>query len=253
MTLLERRTTQPVYREGGPVACLFIHGFAGSPAEIRPIIDYLAERGMTVAAPVLPGHGTAPEDLRQTRSRHWVRAAEAELAALQERHSQVHLVGFSMGGLIALYLAAHHSVASVTTLAAPVKLNDWRQILIPLGKYLLPYYPSKVRNPEIAAQLEGNYERLPTSALHSLLRLARRVRRDLARVTAPVQALQGDQDKWIAPESAAHIVEQVSSQSKRYVSLPGRHHFVALERGRDEVCRMVLSWIEAHANSTGQI
>lgn len=246
MTLLERRNAQPIYIEGGPVACLLLHGFAGSPAEIRPVIEHLAARGITVSAPVLPGHGTSPEDLRGTRSRHWVRAAEAELAALQERFGRVHVVGFSMGGLIALYLAAHHQVASVTTLAAPVRLNDWRQILVPLAKYLMPYYESKIRNPEIAAQLENNYERMPLSALHSLMRLARRVRRDLPRVTAPVQALQGDRDKWIAPESAAYLMENIASLEKRMELLPGRNHFVALERGRDEVCQRVLLWIEAH-------
>ncbi|MFZ5815596.1 MAG: alpha/beta hydrolase [Bacillota bacterium] len=246
MTLLQRRSAQPIYLERGPTACLVLHGFAGSPAEVRPVIDHLAAHGVTVSAPVLPGHGTSPEDLRQTRSRHWVRAAEAELAALQERFGRVHVVGFSMGGLIALYLAAHHQVASVTTLAAPVKLNDWRQILVPLAKYLIPYYESKIRNPEIAAQLEANYERMPTSAIHSLLRLARRVRRDLPRVTAPVQALQGERDRWIVPESAAHILEHISSPVKRMEILPGRSHFVALEQGRDEVCDRVLRWMEAH-------
>lgn len=246
MTLLERRPAQPVYLERGPVACLLLHGFAGSPAEIRPLLDYLSTQGITVSAPVLPGHGTSPEDLRQTRSRHWVRAAEAELAALQQRFGRVHVVGFSMGGLIALYLAAHHQVASVTTLAAPVKLSDWRQILVPLAKYLIPYYESKIRNPEIAAQLAHNYERMPTSAIHSLLRLARRVRRDLPRITAPVQALQGDRDKWIAPESAAYIMEHIASTAKRMEILPGRNHFVALERGREEVCQKVHSWIETH-------
>lgn len=246
MTLLERRPARPVYLERGPVACLLLHGFAGSPAEVRPLIEHLSAQGITVSAPVLPGHGTSPEELRQTRSRYWVRAAETELAALAERFGKVHVVGFSMGGLIALYLAAHHEVASVSALAAPIRLNDWRQILVPLGKYLIPYYESKIRNPEIAAQLENNYERMPTQAIHSLLRLARRVRRDLPRITAPVQALQGDRDKWIAPDSSQYIMEQISSREKRMEVLPGRNHFVALERGRDEVCDKVLSWIEAH-------
>lgn len=246
MTLFERRTVQPVYLERGPVACLVLHGFAGSPAEVRPVIEGLAAQGITVSAPVLPGHGTSPEDLRQTRFHHWVRAAEAELAALQERFGRVHVVGFSMGGLIALYLAAHHQVASVTTLAVPMKLNDWRQILVPLGKYLMPYYESKIRNPEIAAQLESNYERMPTEAIHSLIRLARLVRRDLPRVTAPVQALQGERDKWIASESATYLMAHIASPEKRMEMLPGRNHFIALERGRDQVCQAVLSWIEQH-------
>jgi len=244
---MTRRSAEPVYREGGPAACLLIHGFAGSPAEIRPLIDYLAGEGLTVAAPLLPGHGTSPEDLRRTRFPMWIRAADAELAALRERCRAVHVIGFSMGGLIALYLAAHHPVDSVVTLAAPVKLNDWRQILVPLGKYLIPYYQSRISNPDIAAQLKANYERIPTEAIHSMLRLARRVRADLPRITAPVLALQGDQDRWVTPDSAAHIVERVSSRSRRLMLLPGRRHFIALEHGREEVCRVVLSWVVEHS------
>lgn len=244
---MQRRTPEPIFYEGGPVACLLLHGFAGSPAELRPLIQALQKKGFTLSAPLLPGHGTQPEELRETRWPDWVRRAEQELVALRERYQTVHVVGFSMGGLIALHLAAHHQVESVTTLAAPIRLTDWRQLLVPLGKYLMPYYQSKISNPEIAAQLPENYERMPTAAIHSLLRLAKLVRKELPRVTAPVQALQGDRDRWIVPDSSAYIMEHVRSQVKQMQLLPGRHHFITLEQGRDQVAQMVIDWMVAHS------
>jgi len=242
MTVLQRRLSEPFLLERGAAACLLIHGFAGSPAEVRPLGEYLAARGITVRAPLLPGHGTAPEDLATTRWPQWVRAAESELMEMQERCGRVHVAGFSMGGLVALYLAAHHQVASVTTMACPIKLADWRQIFVPLAKYLIPYYPARISNPELAAQMDS-YDRFPVHALHSLLRLARQVRKDMPRVEAPLLAMQGDRDRWIAEESADYIIENVRSGKKAKLMLPGRNHLVTLQHGRDEVFAAVHAWI----------
>lgn len=244
MILLQRRLSEPFFIERGDTACLLIHGFSGSPAEVRPLGEYLGERDVTVRAPLLPGHGTSPEELRETRWPEWVRAAEAELAWLKERYPRVHVTGFSMGGLIALYLAAHHPVASVTTLAAPIRLADWRQVFVPLARYFMPYYPARVSNPEIAAQLDS-YDRFPVDGIHSLLRLARQVRKDLPRVTAPVLAVQGDRDKWIDPGSADFILAHVSSQVKRKQVLVDRSHLITLQRGREELFASVSDWLNS--------
>lgn len=242
MTVLQRRLAEPFRFENGPTACLLLHGFAGSPAEVRPLGEYLAAHGVTVTAPLLPGHGTDPEDLRRTRWPEWVRAAEAEWHELQQHYERVHLVGFSMGGLVALYLAAHRPAASIVSLSTPIRLADWRQILVPLAQYFVPYYPARVRNPEIASQLDS-YDRFPVATIHSLIRFARQVRKDLPRVGAPLLAVQGERDKWIAEESADYILANAGSKVKEKLTLPGRNHLITLERGREEVLRAVHAWI----------
>src|SRR2546430_8469231 len=50
----------------GPDACLLLHGLTGSPAEMRPVGDALAAAAFRAVAPLLPGHGTTPEDLYNT-------------------------------------------------------------------------------------------------------------------------------------------------------------------------------------------
>jgi carboxylesterase len=247
LTVLQRRLAEPIFLERGPVVCLLLHGFAGSPAEIRPLAEYLAARGITVRAPLLPGHGTDPDDLRHTRWPQWVRAAEAELADLAVRYGQVHVAGFSMGGLVALHVAAHRPVASVSTMACPSRLADWRQVLVPLARHLMPYYPARISRPELAAQMDS-YDRFPMDAVHSLLHLAAQVRKDLPRVTVPLLVLQGDRDRWIDPDSAAYIMQNSGSQEKQQVTLPGRGHLITLEHGREEVFQQVSSWINKHAS-----
>jgi carboxylesterase len=245
MPIIQRRTPEPFSFERGPTACLVLHGFSGSPAEIRPLGEFLAAREITVRAPLLPGHGTSPEELRTTRWPDWVRAAEHEFTVLKEQYRRVHVVGFSMGALISLFLAAHNDVVTVSSLACPAKLADWRRLFLPLAQYVMPYYPASVSNPEIAEQL-NSYDRFPVTAIHSLTQLMRRVRKDLPRVTAPLLAMQGESDKWIVPESADYITSQVSSQELRKVMLPGRNHLITLERGREEVFQAVHEWIIQH-------
>ena len=58
---------EPFSAEGGPVGALVLHGFTGIPASLRPLAEALADAGLTVELPLLPGHGTAVEDMIETR------------------------------------------------------------------------------------------------------------------------------------------------------------------------------------------
>ncbi|MFA6032646.1 MAG: carboxylesterase, partial [Myxococcota bacterium] len=45
---------------------LLVHGFTGTPFEMRPLGDGLAAAGYRVACPALAGHATRWEDLEET-------------------------------------------------------------------------------------------------------------------------------------------------------------------------------------------
>ena len=99
---------EPFHHEGGPVGVLLVHGFTGSPKSMRPWADHLAAAGLTVALPLLPGHGTRWQDMRQTRWEDWYAEADRELRTLTERCEQVFVCALSMGGALALRLAIVH-------------------------------------------------------------------------------------------------------------------------------------------------
>ena len=60
--------------EGNDIGCLLVHGFTGTPQNVRPLADYLARRGLAVSAPRMPGHGTAVQDLDATGPQDWLGA-----------------------------------------------------------------------------------------------------------------------------------------------------------------------------------
>ena len=92
------------------IGCLMIHGYTGSPYEISPLANHLEDRtNWKIEVPTLPGHGKNL-DLRDVSHESWIETAEKELQQLMQNCDEIYLIGFSMGGMIASYLAAKYEV-----------------------------------------------------------------------------------------------------------------------------------------------
>src|SRR5512142_2263983 len=130
------------FLSGGPTGVVLLHGFTGAPPEMRLVGDYLNERGLTISGPQLPGHGTSVEDLSRAKWQEWAGAAETALADLLVRCSRVFVGGLSMGALVALYTAAHHSrVAGAVAYSPAVRLRSRQIELTPLLKHFMGPQP----------------------------------------------------------------------------------------------------------------
>src|SRR2546429_9501847 len=60
-----------------PLGCLLVHGFTGTPEEMRPLGEALAARGFPVYAVLLAGHGTDVAELARTCWTDWFASVEA--------------------------------------------------------------------------------------------------------------------------------------------------------------------------------
>ncbi|MBW3537446.1 MAG: alpha/beta fold hydrolase, partial [Actinobacteria bacterium] len=91
---------------------LVLHGFTGNPSSMRALAEELHIAGFSVEMPLLPGHGTTVEEMSVTGWADWSNAAEAALQRLAASVDKVVLVGLSMGGTLATWLASRHSEAA---------------------------------------------------------------------------------------------------------------------------------------------
>src|SRR3989442_7987488 len=107
----------------GHSGVLLLHGFSGSPLEMTPLADALARVGWETSIVRLAGHGTSPDDLARVTWQEWVASAREAYQDLRRRCRRVALVGLSMGGALALYLAAADPPAAVVTISAPVRIR----------------------------------------------------------------------------------------------------------------------------------
>ena len=96
---------------GGRAAALCLHGLTGTPYEVRPIAEALADAGIRAFGPRLAGHGGTPERLAETPYTAWVEGVRQHYAALAAEADRVFVVGLSLGGLLSLDLAAEADVA----------------------------------------------------------------------------------------------------------------------------------------------
>lgn len=99
----------PFLLVGGNVGVLLIHGFTASPTQLRLVGNFLHDRGLTVVAPLLPGHGTTVSDLSQQRWQNWTQHVDLAFADLKSRCKTVFVAGISLGSLLALHIAAEYS------------------------------------------------------------------------------------------------------------------------------------------------
>ncbi|MDX2000994.1 MAG: alpha/beta fold hydrolase [Chitinophagales bacterium] len=92
-----------------PLAFLYIHGFTASRGEGEMVVDSLAKLYQANTYYLrLPGHGTNPDDHAQAKFNEFLDCATDALRMMQTQGEKVIIIGTSMGGLIATYLAANY-------------------------------------------------------------------------------------------------------------------------------------------------
>ena len=233
--------------------CLLLHGFTASPAEVRPLANALSAAGFPVRAVRLPGHGTSDEELHATSPAEWAKAAED---ALEAAGKPVLIAGCSMGGLLALRLAAKHParVRAVATLGAPLWFADRRARLMipllrwtPLGRVVrfLPKGPSQI--PEENRPLHFTYGRFPVRGVLGLDDLMKEALRFLPEVRSPLLVLHGVNDRTAPVVSARRIHALATSAVKELVELSRSRHVLTYDLEADDVCRRIVAFFERHA------
>ena len=260
---------QPFFFPGNKTGLLLVHGLVGLPRELLPLGQRLAEQGYTVSSVLLAGHGQHPEALSGVRWEEWYSSVETAWHELQQRCDQIIPIGYSLGGLLALHLAARQKVSSVITLSAALHLaGGWPLRLLPVGRYLIPwFYPmrnadfndARIRadlidklgsvdfdDPVVVQQLRTNI-RIPTSAIHALIRCGQHVRRELPNINVPVLVLQGRRDEVVLPVSAEQIYAQLASPEKQLIWFEHSGHELPNGVELEDVVACISQWLVRHA------
>ena len=233
---------KPFFFEGSKKAgCLLIHGFTGTTSSMKLMGEYLADKGLTVLGPRLPGHGTNVSDMGKYGWRDWTVTAEKALEELSGICEEVAVSGLSMGGLLTLYLGERHpEIAGLIPISAPVvRLAPGAQNrllkIVPILKHVLKTFPgpgNDLKDPNVT---EVAYDKLSTMALHELIKLADMVRPDLQKITMPIRIYVAHDDHVVPPENASYIFEHVGSKDKEVIWLDNSCHVATLDLDKDRI------------------
>jgi len=231
-----RRSPDPFFYEGGEIGVLLIHGFTGTPSELRPMGEYLKERGYTVYAPLLAGHGTSPEEMACTTWEDWWNSAVEGYRRLRDSGvRRIFAAGLSMGGALVLNLARQYPLDGVIAMCAPVYLKDKRVHAVNLIRWVMPYQIRRGTKPAHIEEHLVPYDRTPLKCVSSLQRLIRHVRSHLHEIKVPTLVVQAELDETVEPRSARYIYERLGSAVKRLKWYDKSSHIITLDREREKL------------------
>jgi carboxylesterase len=244
----EADDTQPFFWRAGPAACLLLHGFTGTPEEMRFLGQELHARGFTVHGVRLAGHATSPDDLERSTWADWYVSARRGAAALGS-HAPYVVVGQSMGALLALQLAVDEpdAVAGVALLSPALRLaNPWLrrvQPVLPLLSRQLRYVHKSGRDvADPHARVHSpTYAQLPLRAVHQLLVLQRRVEKLLPRVRQPALVIHARHDHT-CPVSNVGILERALRGRLRALVLEHSYHVISIDVEKERVAAEVAAF-----------
>lgn len=251
--------------DGGRQA-LLVHGFPGTPAEMRPLAEVVAARGWRVRVPLLPCFGPDIVNLGHCRWQDWVSLIETEWTTLCAVRGTCALIGYSMGAAIALHVAAARPPDRLVLVAPFWRVPGLLARAVPVLKWVLPrwrpFAKADFGDPALRAQLGRllpgvdlddpavhDFVRremvLPLAAVHEVLRLGTRAARLAPRVTAPTLVVQGASDPVVAPALTRQLVSRLGAGRVRYVETAGGHDLIqAGVDGAAGVAAMIADYLE---------
>jgi len=238
---MDAAKTAPFELGSGEDACLLLHGFTGSPWEVRPLGEALAARGLYVRAIQLPGHGSTPEALLDVDHGAWLQAAAQALFSLGH-HRRIYVAGLSMGALLSLLLAAHYPerVQGLALMAPAIHFTGvhmWllkrlrRHGLLERFKPWVLKESTDLSDPAALAEAPI-LPAFPSARLQDLWELQDLALAALPRVRCPALVAMSQQDHVVDPEGGRVVARGLTgSPQVRLLSLPTGFHIMPRDVG----------------------
>lgn len=258
--------------DGSPLrGALLVHGFAGSPRELRGLAAVLAASGWIVEVPLLPGHGPAFRDIAEYRVEDWVAAVEEAADSLRASGvTELLVAGHSVGGSLALATADRLRPRALVLLAPFAwPTPAWQRLAGPLLRVVLPpgfrvFSRMDLDDPEVRSGLGALLPgmdvddpstaaalrdvRVPVTLLEQLFAVSRRARAAAPGIRVPVLVVQGRDDTVSRPAQTRALAERLPTAPVLLEVDAGHDLVTEASPARDQVLAAVL----AFANESGR-
>lgn len=240
-------------REEGSHGVLLLHGFGDTPQTLSLFAKHLSKAGLSVFVPLLPGHGRSMKEFTSSGADEWIRAAEDAFLDMRSRYRIVSISGLSMGGALAVIVAArHHEIASLVLFAPYLAMPRWMRAVAMThwawGRVVGPIgasSPLSIHDP-IEREKNLSYGQVTGRTIHELARVVRRARRALPNVVAPTLIIQSREDPRVSPAVGDYALKKIGANEKQIVWTSGAGHIITVDYGRQRVFGEGERWLLAH-------
>jgi carboxylesterase len=208
---------------------------------MEPMGNHLSAQGITTKGITLPGHGASLEDFAGISNPELIGRVEFEYTKLKQNCDSVVIVGFSMGGLLALQLATMRDVEGIVTICAPVFPRGGSigeraiRYVARLGAAFNANIPkfgfASLADKALAEYMVG-HQSYPSRSVLRLMDLMDITRAVIGRVNAPILVVQSRRDDVIWKKSGEYIFSTVGSKDKKLIHLENSRHKAPIDKDR---------------------
>ncbi|MFP3917530.1 alpha/beta fold hydrolase [Lysinibacillus telephonicus] len=209
------------------IGVLMLHGFSGGPYEIMPLANFIKENtDWIIETPTFTGHGDMDFlSLKGYKAEHWLMDAEIAYRNLAKKVDKIFVIGFSMGGIIALYLAKRYPVSKLILLSAAVKYIAPAQLLKDLRAMAEDAINGRLKDNELFKRYENKIKNVPASSTVQFMKIVSQVEPYIHTIDVPVFIVQGQCDGIVPSATAQLLYDQLPSNEKQiFFSVNGKHH-----------------------------
>jgi len=235
------------------IGALLIHGLNGTPEEMAEMETFLQANGIITENILLPGHGVPVREMASLGWEDWANAVRRELRLLKQRCEYVFLVGHSLGGALALHVAAHEEVTGIVTMCAPLHMYPGLKRLVGIVSRINPMLPrlhDDVRDPGARRRYNRNVYRLaPVAPVYSMLQFLPQLRGELPRITVPILIMTAINDHVVPARDGREIYRLIGSHDKHLLTLHRSYHMIMMDHDREEVFAKTSAFILRHAQT----
>lgn len=248
---------------------MLVHGFTGTPADMRSLAQALFDEGVDCHVPMHPGMAGDLANLGAMTAGTWREHMLGQWAGHTERYRRTLLIGYSMGGAAAVQMAARTTPDLLILIAPFVRINDRRAVFLPVVKHVvrefrllgrLDFDDADVRrwfqdalpgldldDPETRHVVQEETG-VAAPVIDELRKFGAWGHREAANVTAPVVVIQGHQDIVAHPRYTRALVDRFA-RLRAYHEIPGDHLITLDSRPSWPTVRALV--LEAARNTIG--
>lgn len=226
-------------------AILMIHGFVGGCYDFGNFQNELQlNRKFDVYTFTLPAHEKFI--VKDVKYKEWIDESKKQIEILiQNGYKDIYLIGHSMGGVIAAYLASHYPQVKKLVLAAPA----FRYFYFKDGKVDIKSLNTTIKNiPEIfkgenTEQVISRILKTPISTMIEFTKLVSYCQECVNDITCPTLIIRGTNDIVVPAEAVEHVYNNIKSKTNILINIKNLNHECFTTKNSKEVKTIIKEFL----------
>ncbi len=222
-------------------AILFIHGFVGGSYDFGNLNNELAVyKDFDVFTFTLPGHDLTI--VKDVSYEDWIKESKKQIKfLLDHNYKEIYLIGHSMGGVIASYLASIYPQVKKLVLVAP----SFGYFSFTDGKLDIKSFNDTLKNVKniIGEQLISRVIKTPISTMLEFTKLVNTHYNSIENIVCPTLIIHGNDDQIVPKEAAEYVYNNIKSKSVKLYNVKHLNHNCFREKRISDINDLIINFL----------